>query len=263
MKLRTEIVTADWHIPFHDEIVEAIFFQVLKHNRYDVCRLLGDLCDCFAISKFSKDTKRDKEADTEFAQLVNFLERIQKTNPRMRILWHEGNHEHRFDKLQDRDFGMGRFLGKQTLYAAVMTLRDEEGVGIGKRKINLKYEPAKPGVYLAPDFFLAHGDPRMDGVSQSVWSGYSEKLTMDRRMSSGMMAHGHKIGMHWRDNKCIQSLGCACQLDQGYNPGRGWQHALGFIVQDGKWIDSWVRPIVGQRLVLDGYVYTWNGRSKI
>ncbi len=246
------------HVPFHDREVFAIIKQIIRDFRPDELHLLGDILDCFALSRFNKDLRRADEAKHELeigAKLITELHNIKKD---AKMFWYEGNHEFRLMTIQQEHPQLAEFYGG---YLDILSLM--------KAKCDLPF-PIKwishtPLHWLIKDkFFITHGDPKLDGMSYSQHSSYGEKNSMDKMMTSGIYGHSHRIGRHCRNHEEIQGIGCTCELNLGYTPGRNWHHGFAIIYQkNSDWCRAQVYRIDDYAVPFNGFLYTPTGKEKL
>jgi len=94
-----ELVLADLHIPYHDQLAVNTVFDYLdtEHITPTIITILGDLIDFYKISRFSKDPTR-KSVRQEIDEARNFLNFLRNKYPDARIFYLYGNHEQRLTR---------------------------------------------------------------------------------------------------------------------------------------------------------------------
>ena len=73
-------------------------FKVAADLRIDEVILLGDAIDCYTLSSHSKDPGITKSLADEIQMLSLFLARIEKTFPKAKLVYIQGNHEDRMER---------------------------------------------------------------------------------------------------------------------------------------------------------------------
>ena len=93
----TELLLTDIHIPYHDQEAVDVALEYGKKVKADTIVLLGDIMDCYQISRYSKDPKK-KPLSYEIEETKKFLTNLRKRFPKARIIYYRGNHEMRLEK---------------------------------------------------------------------------------------------------------------------------------------------------------------------
>lgn len=218
-KYEKVLVAGDWHIPFHDEKVNELFFKFAKHERPDWVILDGDLLDFWEISKYDRVPRYGKTFEEEIDIAKAFLKRLRKLLPNARITLIEGNHE----------FRLKSFIVKHApqLYG-VMPIEKL----LDLKLYNIEFVQCKPG------------QARWDSVAVKVgalyvghWNkvskhgGYTAKLLLDDKGVNLIQGHTHRIGRHNRtlhDGTELVAIenGCMCDLNPSYMAHPNWQHGM-------------------------------------
>lgn len=91
----------DTHAPYHDKRAWALLMQVLRSTLfYGVC-ILGDFFDCYAISDYRKDPRRERSLRAEI-MAARAVRKPLDDYPFKERVFIEGNHEWRYARyLQD------------------------------------------------------------------------------------------------------------------------------------------------------------------
>ena len=84
----------DVHAPFHHSKAFELVMQGLKDFSPEVIVVLGDLCDFYSISRFTKDPERQMGLHGEVATANEILDNLDGLNASQKIFI-EGNHEYR------------------------------------------------------------------------------------------------------------------------------------------------------------------------
>lgn len=94
---RKVLVIPDVHAPYHDERAFNLMIKAGKEYKPDIVMVLGDFVDFYAVSKYTKDPRRDRFLKQEIGTANRLLDEIDKAFPRARKFFLEGNHEVRLD----------------------------------------------------------------------------------------------------------------------------------------------------------------------
>jgi len=90
------LVLADVHLPFHDEEATRVALEYGKRAEVDAIVLLGDLMDCYSISRWVTDP-RMRNLAKELDAARQFLEMLREAWPDAKIIYKAGNHEERWE----------------------------------------------------------------------------------------------------------------------------------------------------------------------
>jgi len=90
----TELLMADTHLPFHDELAIQTMFDYIEEKKIHptIVTILGDLMDFYKISRFPKDPNK-KSVKTELKMGKQFLIDLRNRFPDAKIYFYMGNHE--------------------------------------------------------------------------------------------------------------------------------------------------------------------------
>ncbi len=92
----------DCHAPYHNKKALSLTLKVLQDFSPDILVCLGDLCDFYSISKFSKSAARQMDIHTEILAANEILDDLDLLSASQKIFI-EGNHEYRWIKyLRDK-----------------------------------------------------------------------------------------------------------------------------------------------------------------
>lgn len=92
----TMLVLSDIHIPHHDPEALEVALSYGEQIKVDSIMLLGDIMDCYKVSRFTKDP-RQKGMLQEIGETVAFLGDVRKRFPKAKIYYYRGNHEKRVE----------------------------------------------------------------------------------------------------------------------------------------------------------------------
>lgn len=102
MALRRVVFIPDCHRPYHDKKAWGLFLIAMEEWQPEIAVVLGDLVDCYKVSKFSKDPKREYSFAEEIESGLVALDDIQHLGAERKIFI-AGNHEERLVRyLQDK-----------------------------------------------------------------------------------------------------------------------------------------------------------------
>lgn len=224
-KEKVAFVYGDSHFPFHDEKSLNLVKYVIKDLQPDFVVHLGDLIDCWQISRFDKDpTRRDTLQDNIDAARIH-LHEIAQLSPKSKRVLLEGNHEARLTKAIWQLDGAQREFAKLRVFQETMTwpkLLELDSIGwqwVGMR------EQSKTEIL--PKIITKHGD------RVCKWSASSGKAEWEKYGYSGVSGHTHRLGQFFhRDrngNATWSEMGCTCSLDAQYGTDFDWQQGFGIL----------------------------------
>lgn len=93
-----ELSFGDLHVPFHDELCLDVILSEARRIKPTIITLMGDMLDFYQISTFTKNPTRSKRLFEEIKQLRGILRQIRAEYPNARIIYYQGNHEHRLER---------------------------------------------------------------------------------------------------------------------------------------------------------------------
>lgn len=162
-------VLGDIHIPFHDEKTLDNVFDCVIDNQPKYIVLLGDVLDCYSISRFTKRPDRIRNLETEINIFYHLMKDLKKELPNTEIHYILGNHEMRLEKLILDNPGLYglRNLGYEKLFRL-----DELDIAYHKTKV------------IIDDFIYYHGDVVRKNAGYSAKAEYE-----DHRMKNGISGH--------------------------------------------------------------------------
>lgn len=244
------VVLSDCHIPYHDKQVVDKFLKFVEDYEPDGIDIIGDLIDCYSISRFDKNPARKSSLQDELDQAYDFLKTLVE-DVAVRgcdIRYSEGNHEDRLRKLlwsKSKELSTLRDLSIPTL----LHLKD----------LGIKYHDAENPYHIG-DLWYVHGDVIKPDA------GLSAKTVAERIGGSVIMGHSHRMGYcpttKWSGIQHAYEVGHVAdfrQLDY-VHVSAPWQQGWA-VVDFGKgWHDvSFVR--VHRRPGRHGTAYIWRGEE--
>jgi len=100
MKRLTRLVLPDVHIPFADENLLGSWMESISIFKPDGIDIIGDLMDCYTLSRFDKNPARKVNLQEEITDTRRFLGNVRCLAGRgCDIRYSEGNHEDRMRKM--------------------------------------------------------------------------------------------------------------------------------------------------------------------
>lgn len=210
-------VLSDIHIPYQDDRTLSAVFDCLVDTQPQNIVLLGDVLDCYSISRFCKRPDRVRNLQDEINIFYKLMRELKKHLPNTDIHYVLGNHENRLEKLILDNPGL---FGLKALEPTKLFRLDELGIFYHKTKVKLN------------NFIYYHGDvARKD-------SSYTAKAEfLDHKMNDGISGHTHRLGSYYTTYEQNASgwfeNGCLCKIEPDYlnDPDKAnWQH--GFTIID-------------------------------
>jgi predicted phosphodiesterase len=208
-------VLGDIHIPYHDELSLAPVFDCIIDNQPQYLVLLGDILDCYAISKFLKTPDRLRNLQYEIDIFYKMMRNLKKHLPNTEIHFVLGNHEARVQRLQKENSGI---YGLDALsYEKLFRLDD----------LNIVFHPIK---VIINNCIFYHGD-----VVRKDPGASAKQEMIQHNMQTGITGHTHRLctlyNTYDEETNFWCENGCLCRLDPEYltDPAKAnWQQ--GFTV---------------------------------
>lgn len=218
------VVYGDTHYPFQDDKALTVLKAVIRDVKPHVVVHIGDLVDCWQISRFDKDPARSDSLQQNIDAARTHLHEIAQLAPKATRVWLEGNHENRLTRAIWKMDGAQRELARLRVFQQAMTwpvLMDTAGMGwefIGERDQSKRQ--------ILPKIITKHG------TIVRKFSGYTARAEWEKYGASGISGHTHRLGMFFhRDHNGTarwMESGCTCLLDPPYGSDFDWQQ--GFVV---------------------------------
>lgn len=229
------VFLGDVHFPYQDKVALDLVDEFLAWFKPDFIYLIGDIVDCYQLSSFDKDPRRILGFQDELDQATEWLGRLSRAHPKSKKTLRLGNHERRLDKLLCR---VPEISSLDSLSWKKLLKLDELGIELSPYNGRLHHR----------GFLVEHGD-----TVSSKSSATAAKM-LERRGTSGISGHVHRLGVSYRTNArgthAWYENGCLCSLQPDYIIGDpDWQQ--GFTVghflkhQDSK------RFVIEQVTILD------------
>lgn len=233
-------VLSDMHIPFQDdETLKAVFDCVVDNQPQNIV-LLGDILDCYSISRFSKRPDRMRNLQWEIDTFYKMMKHLMKHLPNTEIHYVLGNHENRLEKLVLDNPGL---FGLEALEPRKLFRLEELGIYYHKTKVKIN------------GFTYYHGDIARKDASYTAKAEY-----MDHKMQDGVSGHTHRLGSYYSTYEQKASAwfenGCLCKIEPDYinDPDKAnWQH--GFTV-----VDSYDGINQGTQILIQDHSFAYGGK---
>jgi len=87
----------DTHVPYHNKKAFKLVLKAAKTFKPDTLVILGDFCDFYSVSRFSKDPKRKLNLKWEIEEVNKALNSLDALSATKKIFI-AGNHEYRLEK---------------------------------------------------------------------------------------------------------------------------------------------------------------------
>jgi hypothetical protein len=221
-KCWSAVVFTDTHVPFHDQAALDVVYGIIRDVRPRVIVHLGDLLDCFSISRYTKDRSHILNTQDEIDGARAILHHVSQLAPEAEKYLLEGNHEARLDELLNTLPGTAKEL---------VALRDIRAAAtwpalLKTEEIGWEFVPVKGQAHhsILPRLVTKHGSV------VRKWSGQSGKGEWEKYGRSGLSGHVHRVGQFYtRDlngNHVWTECGCTCLLNPGYLEDANWAHAV-------------------------------------
>lgn len=177
MKRLTRIVLPDVHFPFQDQELVLAWLRHVKHLKPNGIDIIGDLLDCYSLSRFDKNPTRKASLQTELDDARAFLAGIRRLAGRgCDIRYSEGNHEDRLRKI---------------LWSKLPGLSDLRNLSIpellGLKKLGIHWHSTQ-NPYCIRDLWYTHGDLLRKNA------GMSARAKADAIRGSVVIGHCHRMG---------------------------------------------------------------------
>jgi len=227
------VLYGDTHEPFADADAVSIVHSVISDLQPDIVIHMGDLVDCYTISRFDKDPAiRLHGLQDEIDIARAHLQTLRVVAPASRIVLLEGNHEDRLRRVVYAMQGSERALASLRVFQTYMAWP----VLLGLPDLGIEFVPMgeQSRTLLLPKFLTVHGN------RVSTRSGYTARAEHDRYGISGASGHTHRKATHYhRDhngNHVWLETGCTCILRMDYVVDPDWQqgcHVVHFNTRTG------------------------------
>ena len=218
MKRLVRIALPDVHFPFQDEDLLNAWSEHVAQLRPSGVDILGDLLDCYSLSRFDRNPNRKGTFQEEIDQAKEFLAFIRDVVGKdCDIRLSEGNHEHRLTKI---------LWSKSPALATIRNLTIPELLDL--KKLGIKWHSIQ-NPYRIHDLWYTHGDVLRKHA------GMSARAKSDSIHSSVMVGHSHRSG--WSPYTTWEGI------EQAYDAGHVSDYTqLDYIHTAPNWQQGW--PVV-------------------
>lgn len=233
--LKKALVLPDIHLPYHNMKALTLALEVGKNENVDCVILNGDTLDCYALSDYEKDP-RERAFKDEIKDCKRFFKVLRKLFPSAKIIFKEGNHEYRFERLLLNK--APEFLGVNEFQLKVL---------LGCYDFGIDYVAEKR--YLQMGYLnILHGDEYKGFSAMYPASAMGRKAKV-----CTLSSHNHRS-----DKSTSRSLvdvitsnwttGCLCELHPKYMPYNNWNHGFSVVYRDGDSFEVRNKSIIGGRV---------------
>ncbi len=218
MKRLVRIALPDVHFPFEDESLLAVWLSHMQDLKPDGIDILGDLIDCYSLSRFDRNPNRKGTFQEEIDRASGFLKDVRAlVGNDCDIRMSEGNHEHRLTKM---------LWSKAPALATIRNFTIPELLGL--KKLGIKWHSIQ-NPYRIRDLWYTHGDVLRKHA------GMSARAKSDSIHSSVMVGHSHRSG--WSPYTTWESI------EQAYDAGHVSDYTqLDYVHTAPNWQQGW--PVV-------------------
>jgi predicted phosphodiesterase len=202
------VLYGDTHFPFHDQRAINVVLKIMEQLKPRYIIHVGDAIDAYPISKYDKHLKRKHTLQDEVNLLREHFAQVRLASPDSHVVWLEGNHEDRLERLLHSLQGPMRAMLELDIVEEALTWP----VIVGTEELGIEFVSRREQSQrkLLPKFIIKHGDlirPESGQAARAEWEKYGR---------SGASGHTHKLGMYFhRDhngNHVWSETGCLCDF---------------------------------------------------
>lgn len=214
-QMEKALFVPDPHIPDNNPEVTRILFNFARWFQPHKCFIMGDVLDCYMLSKYAKNPLHEFTVQDELDMAAEFFrELVDSVGPKCELIWLLGNHEARFKKY---------IWSKAPELASLRALNLQNLMDIDEEVTIIPYNK---GVNY-------HGRHVEHGKLVSGKSGYTAHRLIEKKMMSGCNGHTHRMGhvfkrceggeFDWVELGCIQNK----KVEYNDNEEPNWQYGFG------------------------------------
>lgn len=213
---------SDTHFPSQDDSALAVVASIVSDVQPTFLGHLGDLLDCYRISRFSQDPNRAESLQDEINMARAHLHQMAQVAPQARRVLLEGNHENRLQRIIWDLHGPQRELARLDNFKDAMSWPSL----LGLEEIGWDFIPAsqQSRTILLPNLILKHG------TVVRRWSASTALGEYQKYGKSGVSGHVHRLGKFYhRDHNgshVWMEAGCTCSTDPEYLDHPDWQQGM-------------------------------------
>jgi predicted MPP superfamily phosphohydrolase len=247
-KATSYLFLSDIHVPYHDKTAIKLATGFITLYKPDVIYLIGDIIDFYSLSKYDKDPKRLLTLQDDIDETIDVLDSIRKAaGDATPIFYRSGNHEYRLDK----------YLVSHPEISQLRAM---------KLSSLLEFEQLNITEIGYSETHILHGIQVEHGDIVRKRSGYTAGGMLDRRWSSGISGHTHRLGVHHISNMSGDHFwaenGCLCSLSPHYLIGRpDWQQGFSMMTKIDEHMIVEQAKIIGGKMMFRDQRYHIDGRS--
>jgi hypothetical protein len=224
------VLFGDVHIGYEDQRAIKILLSVLGDFEPHVIACVGDLLDCYKLSRFDKDPTRLESLQDEINRARALLHQVAQVVPDAKRVLYEGNHEDRLRRTIWRLAEQNKVLVELDDFREAMTWPQLLRLGEIGWDFVPYLGPTQGRYELLPKFIVKHG------TLIRKWAAWTAKAEHDMYGKSGASGHTHRLAMYMqRDhngNHVWVETGCLCRLDPDYVAEPNWQQGFVCITFD-------------------------------
>jgi predicted phosphodiesterase len=229
-------ILSDIHVPYHSDVALRAAVEYLADAQIDGLLLNGDVCDFYAISRYTKDP-RQRDFSGELEACRDFLSWIAEMFAGKRIVMKAGNHEERW---QHFIWQHAPELSKEKRMSLQAWLDlDKHGIDLveDQRPVMLGKLP------------VIHGHEEGKGIAAPVNPARGSFLRLNHTVIKG---HHHRTSSHSEPDMfgreiVTWSTGCLCDLRPEYARFNKWNHGFAVVtVHDDETFDVENLRITGE-----------------
>jgi hypothetical protein len=219
-RIITALLYGDTHIGYEDADACAIVHAIGRDLKPNWLFHMGDLLDCYTISRYDKDPSRKDTLQDEINGGRVHLAAARKAMPNAKFVLLEGNHEDRLRRALWNLEGPAAQLARLTAFQKALTWPSL----LGLEDMHIQFVPygIQARTPFLPKFITKHGTvvrSKSAYTANGEWSKYGR---------SGASGHTHRLGVFYhRDhngNQVWAETGCTCSLDPEYCVDPDWQN---------------------------------------
>jgi hypothetical protein len=223
------VILNDLHFPLQCNKSLDIVYSVIDELKPKSIIINGDSLDMLAISRYSKDIRKNFSLLDERIEYHKFLNTLLSVSDGAEIIEINGNHS------GDSTFGrwwryLSERIGELASLPEIQKTLSYENVFLGDYQKNVKMADY---IELAQDLVVLHGEV------VRKFGGYSARGSIEKYYQSIIMGHTHRVGstaqripsLGRREDKQIYAweMGCLCDLNPLYGSAPNWQNAFGIV----------------------------------
>jgi len=235
-------VLGDCHFPYQNDTALTIAKAYLSDNIPDCIIFIGDICDCYSVSQYNKNTERKLTFQDEIDYCKEKLQEWVEEFPSVKFYFITGNHETRHKRL------MQKYANQ---LSTLRSMKIEELLGLSDMGIQ----------YISDDEDLEIGSLTfVHGEFARKYAGSSIRATFEKIGASAIQGHVHRGSLAFKRTKqgihtLIENM-CMCDLNVEYDRFPDWVNGFTVIHYDGEDFHADLLPIPGNKLITNGLVYT-------